>query len=127
MVVFLGDYLKQIPMAALVAVMIMVSISTFSWRSLAEMRKHSLPTNVIMVSTVIAVVATHNLAIGVLVGVLLACVFYVNQSRTLMKVSDEVIIDNDHTIHKVHGQIFSLLLTALPICLISRMRLSTSR
>ncbi|WP_425669657.1 SulP family inorganic anion transporter [Vibrio owensii] len=86
--------------------MIMVSISTFSWRSLAEMRKHSLPTNVIMVSTVIAVVATHNLAIGVLVGVLLACVFYVNQSRTLMKVSDEVIIDNDHTIHKVHGQIF---------------------
>ncbi|WP_404971771.1 SulP family inorganic anion transporter [Vibrio campbellii] len=106
MVVFLGDYLKQIPMAALVSVMIMVSISTFSWRSLVDMRKHSLPTNVIMVSTVIAVVATHNLAIGVLVGVLLACVFYVNQSRTLMKVSDEVIVDNDHTIHKVHGQIF---------------------
>ncbi len=127
MVVFLGDYLKQIPMAALVAVMIMVAISTFSWHSIAEMRKHSLSTNLIMLSTVIAVVATHNLAIGVLVGVLLACVFYVNQSRTLMKVSDEVIVDNDHTIHKVHGQIFSLPLIVSLICLISIMRRDTSR
>lgn len=123
----MGDYLKQIPMAALVAVMIMVAISTFSWHSIAEMRKHSLSTNLIMLSTVIAVVATHNLAIGVLVGVLLACVFYVNQSRTLMKVSDEVIVDNDHTIHKVHGQIFLLPLTALPICLTLILRRNTSR
>ncbi len=127
MVVFLGDYLKQIPMAALVAVMIMVAISTFSWHSIAEMRKHSLSTNLIMLSTVISVVATHNLAIGVLVGVLLACVFYVNQSRTLMKVSDEVIVDNDHTIHKVHGQIFSLPPIVSLICLILIMRRDTSQ
>ncbi|MGR5489253.1 sodium-independent anion transporter, partial [Vibrio alfacsensis] len=72
MVVFLGDFLKQIPMAALVAVMIMVSISTFSWKSLVEIKHHPLQSNVIMLATVVSVVMTHNLAIGVLVGVLLA-------------------------------------------------------
>ncbi|MBN0726920.1 SulP family inorganic anion transporter, partial [Pseudomonas aeruginosa] len=46
MVVFLGDWLKQIPMAALVAVMIMVSIGTFSWDSLRNLKKHPLSTNI---------------------------------------------------------------------------------
>ncbi|HHW2547621.1 TPA: SulP family inorganic anion transporter, partial [Pseudomonas aeruginosa] len=71
MVVFLGDWLKQIPMAALVAVMIMVSIGTFSWDSLRNLKKHPLSTNIVMVVTVVVVVATHNLAFGVLAGVLL--------------------------------------------------------
>ncbi len=64
MVVFLGDWLKQIPMAALVAVMIMVSIGTFSWDSLRNLKKHPLSTNIVMVVTVVVVVATHNLAFG---------------------------------------------------------------
>jgi len=79
MVVFLDDWIKQIPMAALVAVMIMVSIGTFSWDSLRDMKKHPLSTNVVMVSTVVVVVATHNLAIGVFVGVLLAALFFANK------------------------------------------------
>jgi len=76
MVVFLGDWLKQIPMAALVAVMIMVSIGTFSWDSLRNLKKHPLSTNIVMVVTVVVVVATHNLAFGVLAGVLLAAMFF---------------------------------------------------
>ncbi|USE01802.1 SulP family inorganic anion transporter [Vibrio sp. SCSIO 43133] len=106
MVVFLGDFLKQIPMAALVAVMIMVSISTFSWKSLVEVKHHPLQSNVIMLATVVSVVMTHNLAIGVLVGVLLASVFYANASISIMDVVDEVIVDGEHITHKVHGQIF---------------------
>ncbi|MNQ67268.1 Bicarbonate transporter BicA [compost metagenome] len=69
MVVFMDEWIRQIPMAALVAVMIMVSIGTFSWDSLHNLKKHPPSTNIVMVATV--VVATHNLALGVLVGVLL--------------------------------------------------------
>ena len=72
LIVFLGDWLKLIPMAALVAVMIMVSIGTFSWSSVKDLKKHPLSTNIVMIATVVVVVFTHNLAIGVLVGVLLA-------------------------------------------------------
>lgn len=75
MVVFAGTWVKQIPMAALVAVMIMVSIGTFSWGSLRNMKKNPLSSNIVMVSTVAAVVFTHNLAIGVLIGVLLSSLF----------------------------------------------------
>ncbi|OAN11614.1 sodium-independent anion transporter [Photobacterium jeanii] len=106
MVVFLGDYLKQIPMAALVAVMIMVSISTFSWKSILDIKHHPLNSNVIMIATVLSVVMTHNLAIGVVVGVVISTVFYANHSRKIMKVTDDIEIHNEHTIHKVHGQIF---------------------
>ncbi|MGF1735709.1 SulP family inorganic anion transporter [Photobacterium satsumensis] len=106
MVVFLGDYLKQIPMAALVAVMIMVSISTFSWTSIIDIKHHPLNANAVMISTVVSVVLTHNLAIGVAVGVVVSTVFYANHSRKIMKVTDDVVVHNAHTIHKVHGQIF---------------------
>lgn len=65
MVVFLGEWLSKIPMAALVAVMIMVSIGTFSWDSLRNLKEHPLSTNLVMVATVVVVVGTHNLAYGV--------------------------------------------------------------
>ncbi|KAE9622417.1 SulP family inorganic anion transporter, partial [Parasedimentitalea maritima] len=71
MVVFLSDWVSRIPMAALVAVMIMVSIGTFSWSSLRDLKKHPMSTNVVMIATVAVVVWTHNLAIGVFVGVLI--------------------------------------------------------
>ncbi|MBC7006537.1 SulP family inorganic anion transporter, partial [Photobacterium sp. BZF1] len=100
------DYLKQIPMAALVAVMIMVAISTFSWQSLIDIKHHPLNANAVMLATVVTVVLTHNLAIGVAVGVLVSTVFYANHSRKIMKVTDDVLVCNEHTIHKVHGQIF---------------------
>ncbi|MGF1742263.1 SulP family inorganic anion transporter [Vibrio profundum] len=84
MVVFLGPWLKQIPMAALVAVMIMVAIGTFSWGSITDLRKHPLSSNIVMLTMVIIVVATHNLAIGVLVGVLLASLFFTHKTSKLM-------------------------------------------
>lgn len=106
MVLFLDSWLKLIPMAALVAVMIMVAISTFSWQSIADLKHHPLPTNIVMLSTMFVVVMTHNLAIGVLVGVVLASLFYANKSRNILAVRDEVIVEGEHVTHRVHGQIF---------------------
>ncbi|ODP99656.1 SulP family inorganic anion transporter [Salinivibrio sp. DV] len=105
MVVFLSDWLKLIPMAALVAVMIMVSIGTFSWSSIKDLKTHPLSTNIVMVTTVIVVVATHNLAIGVLVGVLLAALFFANKIGRFMVVKSEQ-SQPDERIYRVIGQVF---------------------
>ncbi|MEX1058471.1 MAG: SulP family inorganic anion transporter, partial [Natronospirillum sp.] len=106
MVVFLGDYLSMIPMAALVAVMIMVSIGTFSWSSLRDMKKHPFSTNLVMVVTVLVVVLTHNLAIGVFVGVLLASLFFANKVGHFMAINSSSERDHEHRIYKVSGQVF---------------------
>ncbi|MBH0027509.1 MULTISPECIES: SulP family inorganic anion transporter [unclassified Pseudoalteromonas] len=106
MVVFLDEWLRLIPMAALVAVMIMVSIGTFSWASVKDLKKNPLSSNIVMISTVIVVVATHNLAIGVLVGVLLATLFFANKIGRFMVVKtnhDEI---NDQITYEVVGQVF---------------------
>lgn len=105
MVVFLDEWLKQIPMAALVAVMIMVSIGTFSWDSLRNLKKHPLSSNIVMITTVVVVVATHNLAIGVFVGVLLAALFFANKIGRFMVVKDEA-PEAGHRRYKVIGQVF---------------------
>ncbi|MCK5905342.1 MAG: SulP family inorganic anion transporter, partial [Gammaproteobacteria bacterium] len=86
MVVFLDKWIKQIPMAALVAVMIMVSIGTFSWESITNLKEHPMSANLIMLATVIVVVWTHNLALGVFVGVLLASLFFANKISHFMYV-----------------------------------------
>ena len=105
LVVFLDEWLRQIPMAALVAVMIMVSIGTFSWDSLINLKKHPLSTNIVMVTTVVVVVATHNLAIGVFVGVLLAALFFANKIGRFMVVKNEKREDG-HRQYNVVGQVF---------------------
>ncbi|HBO1361835.1 MULTISPECIES: SulP family inorganic anion transporter [Pseudomonadaceae] len=106
MVVFLSDWVSQIPMAALVAVMIMVSIGTFSWDSLRNLRKFPLSTNIVMVATVVVVVFTHNLAYGVLVGVLLAAMFFANKVGHYMAISSDLNEVTDHRTYKVIGQVF---------------------
>ncbi|PYF83170.1 SulP family sulfate permease [Marinomonas alcarazii] len=106
MVVFLDDLIGQIPMAALVAVMIMVSIGTFSWESVINLNKHPLSTNIVMLATVSIVVATHNLAIGVLVGVLLASLFFANKVGRFMVVKSEKGDKAGHRTYKVIGQVF---------------------
>ncbi|WP_417225806.1 SulP family inorganic anion transporter [Amphritea sp.] len=105
MIVFLDEWLKQIPMAALVAVMIMVSIGTFSWSSIRDLKKHPLSTNIVMIATVIVVVATHNLALGVLVGVLLATLFFANKIGRFMVVKSAQESD-DERVYQVAGQVF---------------------
>ncbi|MFQ3236264.1 MAG: SulP family sulfate permease [Paraglaciecola sp.] len=106
MVVFLDDWLRHIPMAALVAVMIMVSIGTFSWSSIKDLRTHPLSSNIVMVTTVIVVVVTHNLAIGVLIGVLLATLFFANKIGRFMVVKSDVSVSDNATTYEVIGQVF---------------------
>ena len=106
MVVFLGDWIKQIPMAALVAVMIMVSIGTFSWGSVRDLKAHPLSSNVVMIMTVMVVVWTHNLALGVFVGVLLASLFFANKISHYMLVESEFDEENDVRTYRIVGQVF---------------------
>lgn len=104
LVVFISDWLKVIPMAALVAVMIMVSISTFEWKSLTGFKSNPQSSNVVMIATVIVVVATHNLALGVLTGVLLSALFLANKLENDIRV--ESYIENDARVYDLKGQIF---------------------
>ncbi len=106
LVVFLDEWVRQIPMAALVAVMIMVSIGTFSWSSITDLRKLPLSSNIVMISTVIVVVATHNLAIGVFVGVLLATLFFSNKIGRYMVVNSHYSEQKNVRTYEVVGQVF---------------------
>ncbi|WP_421853589.1 SulP family inorganic anion transporter [Marinomonas sp.] len=106
MVVFLDDLIGQIPMAALVAVMIMVSIGTFSWESVINLKKHPLSTNIVMLATVITVLATHDLSKGVLVGVLIAAMFFAHKISRFMVVKKEQDEQNGIRTYKVIGQVF---------------------
>jgi len=107
LVVFLGEWVSQIPMAALVAVMIMVSIGTFSWESITNMAKHPASSTVVMLATVSATVATHNLAIGVGIGVVLSALFYANKvGRVFYVRSDLDETNSGHRHYEVLGQVF---------------------
>ncbi|WP_313323200.1 SulP family inorganic anion transporter [Stutzerimonas nitrititolerans] len=106
MVVFLSDWVGQIPMAALVAVMIMVSIGTFSWDSIRNLRRYPLSTNIVMVVTVVVVVFTHNLAYGVLAGVLLAALFFANKVGHYLRIDSQLDTDGEHRTYRVVGQVF---------------------
>jgi sulfate permease, SulP family len=106
MCVGLGEWVSIIPMAALVAIMIMVSIGTFSWSSLRNLRDHPRRSSIVMVSTVIAVVATHNLAIGVIVGVLLSGLFFASKVAQLFRVTSTLSEDGKERSYVVQGQVF---------------------
>ena len=106
LVVFLDEWVSKIPMAALVAVMIMVSIGTFSWESIINLRKHPMSTNIVMLTTVAVVVATHNLAYGVFAGVLLAALFFANKIGQFLYIGKESGKDDNHVIYRVVGQVF---------------------
>lgn len=106
MVVFLGDWVSQIPMAALVAVMIMVSIGTFSWQSIRDLRSHPKSSSVVMVATVAVTVATHDLAMGVLTGVLLSGFFFAHKVGQILYVRSRVEDDGRTRTYNVYGQVF---------------------
>jgi sulfate permease, SulP family len=106
MVVFLDEWISKIPMAALVAVMIMVSIGTFSWRSIINLKQHPISTNIVMIATVVVVVWTHNLAMGVFVGVLLASLFFANKISHFMYVDSKLDETGNTRTYKVIGQVF---------------------
>jgi SulP family sulfate permease len=106
MMIFMGDWLARIPMAALVAVMIMVSISTFSWDSIRNLKDYPLSTNIVMLVTVVVVVATHNLAYGVVAGTLLAAMFFANKIGHYLEVTSQHDPAHAHRTYYVTGQVF---------------------
>lgn len=106
LMLFLSDWLQRIPMAALVAVMIMVSIGTFRWGSLSTLKTYPLSTNIVMVATVVVVVFTHNLAYGVLTGVLLAAMFFANKIGHYMAITSTLDSNGTRRTYEVIGQVF---------------------
>jgi len=108
MVIGLGDLVAQIPMAALVAVMIMVSIGTFNWRSVKiPTLKHTPRTETaVMAATVGIVVITHNLAYGVAAGVVLSAIFFARHVSGIVKVTSVVDPENTERLYAVTGELF---------------------
>ncbi|MCX5592520.1 SulP family inorganic anion transporter [Alcaligenes endophyticus] len=106
LIVFFGEWVGMIPMAALVAVMIMVSIGTFDWRSLNTLVTHPKSSSVVMVATVIVTVWTHDLSKGVLTGVLLSAVFFANKVVSVVSVYNYLGDEGKSRIYKIKGQLF---------------------
>ena len=106
LIVVLGPLVARIPMPALVAVMIMVSIGTFSWRSIRDIRHHPWQSSVVMITTVVIVVWTHDLAQGVLAGVILSGLFFASKVKRLFTVSSDLSADGKARTYRVAGQLF---------------------
>jgi SulP family sulfate permease len=106
LVVFLSDILSIVPMAALVAVMIMVSIGTFNWTSLKELKTNPVSASSVMVATVIVVVWTHNLAFGVFTGILIGSLFMAQRLSQYLLVESDYDEASDTRTYQVIGQVF---------------------
>ena len=102
----LGPWVGQVPMPSLVAVMIMVSIGTFSWNSIPNLRRHPWQSSVVMVTTVVVVVATNDLSLGVGAGVLLSGIFFAQKVQRLFRVEREISADGQVATYRVSGEIF---------------------
>ncbi len=111
LVVGFGDVVALIPMAALVAVMIMVSVGTFDWHSVrpATLRRMPKSETTVMLATVVVTVLTHNLAIGVGVGVLVAMTLFARRVAHLTETERELVENRDGTVsvvYRVTGELF---------------------
>jgi SulP family sulfate permease len=106
MVVFAGDWVSRIPMAALVAVMIMVSIGTFNWDSIRNLKSHPKSSSVVMLATVAVTVATHDLAQGVLTGVLLSGFFFAHKVGRILRIESGSCDEGKARRYTIFGQVF---------------------
>ena len=106
LIVVMGDLVSQIPMAALVAVMIMVSIGTFSWSSIRDLRVHHRTSSVVMLVTVLITVFSHNLALGVGSGVLLSALFFAYKVSGQLLINSECSTDKKARTYHIQGQLF---------------------
>ncbi|MCH1459479.1 MAG: SulP family inorganic anion transporter [Luminiphilus sp.] len=106
MVVFAGDWVSRIPMAALVAVMIMVSIGTFNWDSIRNLQSHPKSSSVVMLATVAVTVATHDLAQGVLTGVLLSGFFFAHKVGRILRIDSASCDEGKARRYTIFGQVF---------------------
>ncbi|MFN4063170.1 MAG: SulP family inorganic anion transporter [Parazoarcus communis] len=106
LLMLLGDWVARIPMAALVAVMIMVSIGTFNWASLRNLREHPPSSSIVMIATVAVTVATHDLAQGVLVGVLASGFFFAHKVGRILGIRSITEDEGRQRRYTVTGQVF---------------------
>jgi len=106
LMVLLKPWVSQVPVAALLAIMVMVSIDTFDWSSLKAVVVHPKMSSAVMVVTVLATVASANLALGVTVGVLLSGVFFTFKVSSLLKVETHVDTMAGQVLYRVSGQVF---------------------
>lgn len=111
LIIVLGDLVVQIPMAALVGVMVMVSIGTFDWSSIKMMKKTPITDSIVMVVTVVTVVFTHDLSKGVFAGIILSAIFFVAKISKV-KVSTHL-NDKGRRTYLVTGQLFFASVTDL--------------
>jgi len=102
----LGDLVGLIAMPALVAIMIMVSIGTFNWKSLTDLARHPRRSSLVMLATVVTVVATRNLALGVGIGVLLSGLFFAWKVAQIFRVTSTLSADGRRRDYQVVGQLF---------------------
>ena len=106
LLMLVGDWVAQIPMAALVAVMIMVSIGTFDWNSIRKLRENPPSSSVVMIATVAVTVATHDLAQGVLVGVLASGFFFAHKVGRILHMRSAAEDEGRVRRYTVSGQVF---------------------
>ena len=106
LILVLDDFVRRIPMAALVAVMIMVSIGTFSWSSLKNLNVHHKTSSIVMIATVLITVFSHNLALGVGTGVLLSALFFAFKVSRLVSIHSELEVGKTARTYTVRGQLF---------------------
>lgn len=105
-ILFLQDWVSQIPMAALVAVMTMVSIGTFRWSSLTNIRRVPRSEVVVMLNTMLLIIVTRNFALGVGVGIVMSTVLFSRKVAKLFAVNKGLSADGTHCTYTVSGQIF---------------------
>ncbi|MCW6036106.1 SulP family inorganic anion transporter [Spirulina subsalsa FACHB-351] len=105
-ILVLQDFVKQMPMAALVAIMIMVSIGTFRWSSLRNIRKVPRSEAIVMLTTMFVTIFTRNFALGVVTGIVMSTVFFSRKIAQLVFVNKFVNEAGNHCIYEVRGQIF---------------------
>lgn len=103
---FLGTQVEKIPMAVLVAIMIMVSIGTFNWSSLQQIRKIPRSETAVMVTTVVMTIFSHNLAVGVLSGVALNALLFSRKIAQIVFVDSVIDSQGEKRVYNVAGQIF---------------------
>jgi sulfate permease, SulP family len=106
LILVLQDWVAKIPMAALVAVMIMVSIGTFDWGSILRLRSTPFASSVVMLATTLTVVFTHDLSKGVMLGVILSAIFFARKVSKLLVVEEQIDENDEVRRYIAHGQLF---------------------
>lgn len=106
LILVLQDWVAKIPMAALVAVMIMVSIGTFDWGSILRIRSTPVVSSIVMLATTLTVVVTHDLSKGVVLGVILSAIFFARKVSTLLVVEEQIDEVDEVRRYVARGQLF---------------------